>query len=112
MKRSFVVLALVLCLSMLLTGCLGRMDGGNVANSPAPALESPAIPSPDIDLMPSSTPDAENRQTGPTEKRPREASRLRSRKHPHVRPKKPDKPRTAAPYGAVSLLDGRMEFCT
>ena len=68
MKRSFVVLALVLCLSMLLTGCLGRMDGGNVANSPAPALESPAIPSPDMDLMPSSTPDAENWQTGPTEK--------------------------------------------
>ena len=68
MKRSFVVLALVLCLIMLMTGCLGRMDGGNVANSPAPALENPAIPSPDMDLMPSSTPDAENRQTGPTEK--------------------------------------------
>ena len=68
MKRSLVYLALVLCLSVSLTGCLGRMDSGNVANSPAPAIESPAIPSPDMDLMPSSTPDASNRQTGTTEK--------------------------------------------
>ena len=68
MKRSFVYLALVLCLSVFLTGCLGRMDDGNVANSPAPALESPAIPSPDMDLMASPTPDASNRQTGPSEK--------------------------------------------
>ena len=68
MKRSFVYLALVLCLSVSLTGCLGRMDSGNVADSPAPAIESPVIPSPDMDLMASPTPDATNKQTGPTEK--------------------------------------------
>ena len=68
MKRSFVYLALVLCLSVSLTGCLGRMDSGNVADSPAPALESPVIPSPDMDLTASPVPDDANRQTGPTEK--------------------------------------------
>ena len=68
MKRSFVYLALVLCLSVSLTGCLGRMDDGNVANSPAPAIESPAIPSPDLNVTASPHPDVSNKQTCASEK--------------------------------------------
>ncbi len=68
MKRTFAYLALTLCLCTFLSGCHERMDGGNVANSPAPAIESPVIPSPDLELPATASPDVTDNQTGPTER--------------------------------------------
>lgn len=70
MKRSFVYLSAVIALSLMLGGC-GNMSGsGNVGTSPAPAIESPVIPSPDLDMpmMPedSSRPDRNDRSMGGT----------------------------------------------
>ena len=59
MKRSFAYL-LVAAISLALCGCGNMTGNGNVAASPAPAIETPLIPSPDLNLDITPLPDESN----------------------------------------------------
>ncbi|MBQ9687050.1 MAG: hypothetical protein IJV41_10990, partial [Oscillospiraceae bacterium] len=57
MTRSFAYLMAAAVASLALCGCSNMTGNGNVAASPAPAIESPVIPSPDLDMDVSPMPD-------------------------------------------------------
>ena len=73
MKRSFAYLMAAAAVSLALCGCGSMTGNGNVGASPAPTIETPVIPSPDIDLNVSPLPGdrddaADKNNSGLTEK--------------------------------------------